>query len=75
MGSASYRGCWPIGVLSQFAGQLAAGLCGVGGVPTAGVGGLVGGSGPRLRAGFCLVPESSYPGANKQVGQGKSLVP
>lgn len=45
------------------------------GVPMAGVGGLVGGFGPRLRAGFCLVPESAYPGANQQVGQGKPLVP
>ena len=43
MGSVSYKGCWPTGVLSQCPGQLAAGLCGVGGVPAAGVGGLVGG--------------------------------
>ena len=42
-GSVSYKGCWPTGVLSQCPGQLAAGLCGVGGVPAAGVGGLVGG--------------------------------
>ena len=46
MGSVSYKGCWPTGVLSQFPGQLAAGLCGVGGDPAAGGGwGQVLGSG------------------------------
>ena len=33
------------------------------------------GSGPRLRAGYCLVPKSAFPGANQQMGQGKPLVP
>ena len=50
-GSVSYKGCWPTGLLSQFPGQLAAGLCGVGGVPAAGAGG-VGGAGQVLGSGL-----------------------